>query len=68
MVVDGEGRVVRGLGRPGRGAWLCAESPGCLDQALRRRSFERAFRRPMVEGATDGLAERLAQVGAAEAG
>jgi N utilization substance protein A len=27
----------------GRGAWLCRESPGCLDEAVRRHGFQRAF-------------------------
>ena len=27
----------------GRGAWLCRDSPGCLDDAVRRHGFERAF-------------------------
>ena len=29
--------------RAGRGAWLCRDSPACLDQAERRQAFERAF-------------------------
>ena len=28
----------------GRGAWLCRDSPDCLDDAVRRHGFERAFR------------------------
>ena len=27
----------------GRGAWLCRDSLGCLDDAVRRHGFERAF-------------------------
>ena len=27
----------------GRGAWLCTGSPACLDDAVRRRGFDRAF-------------------------
>ena len=27
----------------GRGAWLCLDSPRCLDEAVRRHGFERAF-------------------------
>ena len=27
----------------GRGAWLCRDSPGCLDEAVRRHGFQRAF-------------------------
>jgi len=29
---------------PGRGAWLCRGSVACLDEAVRRHGFERAFR------------------------
>jgi len=29
---------------PGRGAWLCRDSPGCVDLAVRRRAFGRALR------------------------
>jgi len=29
---------------PGRGAWLCRDSPACVDRALRARAFERALR------------------------
>ena len=31
---------------PGRGAWLCRESPGCFDRAVKRRAFERALTEP----------------------
>ncbi len=40
---------------PGRGAWLCAGSTACLDQALRRRAFDRALRAMVPPGAADGL-------------
>ncbi len=36
-----------GGGNPGRGAWLCQDSPGCLEEAVRRRAFERALRGPV---------------------
>ena len=29
----------------GRGAWLCADNPACLENALRKRALARAFRR-----------------------
>jgi predicted RNA-binding protein YlxR (DUF448 family) len=45
--------VRRRLG--GRGAWLHA-SPDCLDQALRRRAFGRALRRPVASADLDGVA------------
>jgi len=28
---------------PGRGAWLCRDSPACLEAAVRRHGFDRAF-------------------------
>jgi predicted RNA-binding protein YlxR (DUF448 family) len=28
----------------GRGAWLCRDSTGCLDEAVRKHGFERAFK------------------------
>ena len=36
---------------PGRGAWLCGGSLGCLDEAVRRHGFDRAFTASI--GATD---------------
>jgi len=46
----------------GRGAWLCTGSPGCLDDAVRRRGFDRAFAAPI--GAAD-LQQLRAQLGEA---
>ena len=37
-----DGTLARGADAPGRGAWLCAGSPTCLDQAGQQR--DRAFR------------------------
>ena len=31
----------------GRGAWLCLEKPECLDEAVRRHGFDRAFATPV---------------------
>jgi predicted RNA-binding protein YlxR (DUF448 family) len=50
--VDGLVRVVRlgggslAVGREsaGRGAWLCRDSPGCIDEAVRKKAFGRALR------------------------
>ena len=55
-----EGRVaVDRDRRGGRGAWLHA-APGCLEKALRRRAFARAFRAPaLADGAT--LAAQLTE-------
>ena len=38
---------------PGRGAWLC--SAACLDTAIRRRQFERAWRCPVAQDTLDAL-------------
>ena len=45
--VDGD-RVVADptQSRPGRGAYVC--STRCLEDAIRRRAFQRAYRRPVV--------------------
>jgi predicted RNA-binding protein YlxR (DUF448 family) len=36
--------VVIGPTLEGRGAWLCRDSPPCLAEATKRKSFARAFR------------------------
>jgi predicted RNA-binding protein YlxR (DUF448 family) len=35
----------------GRGAWLCTGQATCLQQAIKRRGFDRAWKRPV--GATE---------------
>ena len=47
VAMDTRGELLVSRTAPGRGAWLCAGSPGCLREAARRRAFERAFRRPV---------------------
>lgn len=42
---------------PGRGAWLC--SVACLHVAIRRKAFERAWRRAVPARALDGAEEAL---------
>jgi predicted RNA-binding protein YlxR (DUF448 family) len=39
----------------GRGAWLCAGSLACFDAAVRRRGFDRAWRRPVDRAVLDDL-------------
>ena len=34
----------------GRGAWLCRDSIGCLDGAVRKHGFERAFKSSIDAG------------------
>ena len=31
----------------GRGAWLCTDQATCLQQAIKRRGFEKAWKRPV---------------------
>jgi predicted RNA-binding protein YlxR (DUF448 family) len=52
---DGRARINRTA--PGRGAWLCAPLGECLEIALRRRGFERAWRRPVPGPAREDLAD-----------
>jgi predicted RNA-binding protein YlxR (DUF448 family) len=44
---------------PGRGAWLCSGSLGCLDVAVRRHGFDRAFRAPIGRNAAQHLRDEL---------
>ena len=39
-----DGSLAVGRTLPGRGAWLCRDSPTCLDLATRRGGLDRAFR------------------------
>jgi predicted RNA-binding protein YlxR (DUF448 family) len=46
FVLDGDDVVADPLQRlPGRGAYVC--SAACLQEAIRRRAFARAYRRPV---------------------
>ncbi|MDQ3680695.1 MAG: YlxR family protein [Actinomycetota bacterium] len=57
------GEVVVGRSLPGRGAWLCAGSPACVDLAERRSAFSRALRAPVSPDAISTL--RITMSGAA---
>jgi predicted RNA-binding protein YlxR (DUF448 family) len=50
---DERGRLVLGRDRPGRGAWLCRSSAACVDRAIERRAFNRAFRVRLQEAQVD---------------
>jgi len=39
-----DGSLAVGRSEPGRGAWLCAASVTCFEDAVRRRAFSRALR------------------------
>jgi predicted RNA-binding protein YlxR (DUF448 family) len=45
------GRTSRRHDAPGRGAWIC--SPACIDQAVKRRALDRAWRRKVTDGELD---------------
>ena len=53
------GGLAVGRHQPGRGAWLCAGSPSCLELARRRKVFERALRGAVAAGAVERLAASL---------
>ncbi|MDQ3107289.1 MAG: YlxR family protein [Actinomycetota bacterium] len=55
IVRSDDGSLAVGRTLPGRGAWLCDASDSCLDLALRRKAFGRAFRAPISDGAPDSL-------------
>jgi predicted RNA-binding protein YlxR (DUF448 family) len=54
-----DGALVVGRTAPGRGAWLCAESSSCLDLAVRRHGFNRAFKTEVAPAAAQDLATQL---------
>jgi len=45
--VTADGSPVISRTAPGRGAWLCRGQATCLQQAIKRRGFERAWKRPL---------------------
>jgi predicted RNA-binding protein YlxR (DUF448 family) len=47
VVRRSDGTLRAGRTLPGRGAWLCAESPSCLQRAARRGALSRALRAPV---------------------
>jgi len=53
LASDGSPRCSRTAA--GRGAWLCADASGCLQLALKRRGFERAWKRPIPTSTTQAL-------------
>ena len=55
-VLTDDGRAVVDRTGPGRGAWLCIPPSDCFELAVRRKAFERAWRRPVGREALDELA------------
>jgi predicted RNA-binding protein YlxR (DUF448 family) len=50
-----DGSLSVGTGLPGRGAWLCRDSPGCWELAIRRKAFERALRGPVDDSQAEAV-------------
>jgi predicted RNA-binding protein YlxR (DUF448 family) len=63
VVAVAGGGLATGRTLPGRGAWLCAGSPACVEAAERRKAFERALRTPVQGQAVDDLKIMLAPRG-----
>jgi uncharacterized protein len=66
LTADGVATVDRA--GPGRGAWLCTPSEDCYRLAVRRRAFERAWRRPVGQDALVQLGRELGVPGDDEKG
>jgi predicted RNA-binding protein YlxR (DUF448 family) len=58
-VVAVDGGLARGRALPGRGAWLCRDSPTCIDAAVRRGGLARALRTAVGPEAVEALRGRL---------
>jgi len=56
--INGQGLVV-GRNLPGRGAWLCRGSPGCLERATGRNGLSRALRVQVTADMVDRLRAQL---------
>jgi predicted RNA-binding protein YlxR (DUF448 family) len=48
-----------GRHQPGRGAWLCRGSTGCVDRAVKRNAFDRAFRQRVGDLQVDQIRTAL---------
>ena len=55
----GDGTLAPGRTLPGRGAWLCKDSTPCIDQAEKRKAFERALRGPIRSGGVEKVRRAL---------
>jgi predicted RNA-binding protein YlxR (DUF448 family) len=59
VVRASEGALSVGTGLPGRGAWLCRESSGCFELAVKRHAFSKAFRQQVAQDALENLRATL---------
>ncbi|MCA1684367.1 MAG: YlxR family protein [Actinobacteria bacterium] len=55
VVRTADGSLTESRRAPGRGAWLCAGSPACVDKAERGNAFSRALRAPVAASAVATL-------------
>jgi predicted RNA-binding protein YlxR (DUF448 family) len=60
-VLGADGRPVVSRTAGGRGAWLCDPPGPCFELAVRRKAFERAWRRPIGADVLDELGDLLSQ-------
>jgi predicted RNA-binding protein YlxR (DUF448 family) len=67
-VLDAGGRAVVDRHGAGRGAWLCSPPAACFELALRRKAFQRAWRRPVGQEILAGLGRELRVPGDDEKG
>ena len=58
-VVAVDGGLATGRTLPGRGAWLCRDSPACVDGAVRRGGLARALRTAVGPEVAEALRSRL---------
>lgn len=61
VTADQCGRLQVSPTGPGRGAWLCARSPECLERALAKRAFERALGRQVGSSGATAVRQSLVQ-------
>ena len=54
-----DGGLAAGRNLPGRGAWLCRNSPACVDAAVRRGGLARALRAALGPEAAEALRGQL---------
>ena len=62
ITVDPAGLLLVDRHAPGRGAWLCSNSSGCLGLAIKHRAIERALKRQLAPGAAGSLQEAFGAV------
>jgi len=63
ITVAPDGHLRVGRTEPGRGAWLCAGSPACLERATRRGALSRALRREVPSGDIERLRGSITEAG-----